>query len=51
MSMLSLEEMGARVSALEATLVNGTQEQFDLVLRKDYERWQRIVKSLDIKIQ
>jgi len=46
---LAKPETSARVKSLGGVKVGDTPEQFLAFLKKDYERWQRVIKAADIK--
>jgi len=49
LSPLARAETQARLKTLGATTVGDTPEQFREFLRKDHERWARVIKAAGIK--
>jgi tripartite-type tricarboxylate transporter receptor subunit TctC len=48
---LARPETQARLKALGANTVGDTPDQFREFLRKDYERWARVIKAAGIKAE
>ncbi len=48
---VNLPEVRQRLSDLGLTVVGGTPEAFDGVLKSDYERWGRVVKAAKISVE